>query len=272
MLLCQISDLHIKAPGALSYRVVDTAAYLQRCVQQIGTLKQRPDAVVITGDLVDFGRSDEYAHLKALLQPLDMPLYLIPGNHDDRDTLRASFPEHAYLRQMDGFIQYVVDLHPLRIVALDTTILGQSGGALCAERLAWLSARLDEEPRRPTVILMHHPPFVTGIGHMDAIGLANPRDLEVIVRRHPQIERILCGHLHRPIHVRFGGTIASTCASPAHQVVLDLAPDAPSQFVMEPPGFALHWWNEAVGLVSHTAFIGDFPGPYPFYEDGGLID
>ncbi len=201
-----------------------------------------------------------------------MPLYLLPGNHDERGALRDAFPDHAYLGQMDEFIQYAVDAGPLRLIALDTVIPGKGGGELCATRLAWLEARLAEAPGRPTLILMHHPPFATGIGHMDRIGFADPRPLEAIVRRHPAIERILCGHLHRPIQTRFGGTLASTCPSPAHQVVLDLAPDAASQFALEPPGYQLHLWREGAGLVSHTAFVGDFPGPYPFHESDALID
>jgi 3',5'-cyclic-AMP phosphodiesterase len=272
MLLCQITDLHIKTPGVLAYRVVDAAACLRRCVAHMLALKQRPDVVVITGDLVDFGRAEEYAHLRDLLEPLRMPVYLLPGNHDDRVVLRASFPEHAYLRQMDGFIQFVVDAGPLRLIGLDTVIPGQSGGELCAERLAWLDARLSEARQKPAVILMHHPPFRTGIGHMDKIGFANPEELGAIVRRHPQVERILCGHVHRSIQVRFGGTIASTCPGPAHQVALDLDPNAPSRFVLEPPGYQLHLWDERAGLISHTAFIGDFAGPYPFYKGSTLID
>lgn len=272
MLICQITDLHIKARGALAYRVVDTAAYLRRCIAHILAQRQQPDIVVITGDLVDSGRPEAYAHLRELLAPLSMPVYLLPGNHDDRDVLRVSFPDHACLRQMDRFVQYVVDAAPLRIIALDTVIPGQSGGELCAARLAWLEERLVEAPQTPTVILMHHPPFTTGIGHMDSIGFADPRPLEAIVSRHPQIERILCGHLHRPIHVRFGGTIASTCPSPAHQVALDLDPAARSQFVFEPPAYQLHLWEEGTGLISHTAFIGDFEGPYPFYDGEVLID
>ncbi|HSQ80937.1 MAG TPA: phosphodiesterase [Casimicrobiaceae bacterium] len=272
MLICQITDLHIKVPGALSYGVVDAAGYLRRCVAHVLALKQRPDIIVITGDLVDFGRGEEYAHLAELLQPLTMPVYLLAGNHDDREMLRVSFPAHAYLRQMDDFIQYAVDAGPLRLLALDSVIPGQSGGELCDRRIAWLDDRLSEAPDRPTVILMHHPPFSTGIGHMDQIGFANPADLADIVRRHPQVERILCGHLHRPIQARFAGTLASTCPGPAHQVALDLAPDAPSRFVLEPPGYQLHLWGERTGLISHTAFIGEFPGPYPFYHDGKLID
>ena len=275
MLICQISDLHIKTPGKLSYRVVDTSGMLKRCIDHILALKQAPDIVIATGDLTDFGRPDEYAHLRALLAPLSMPVYLIPGNHDLRENLVAAFPDHRYLAQSLPFIQYAIEDLPVRILAIDSVIAGASGGELCATRLAWLSQKLAEAPAKPTVIIMHHPPFRTFIGHMDDIGLdkTNGADgLKAIVERHPQIERILCGHLHRPIQVRWAGTLASTAPSPAHQVALDLSADAPSQFVMEPPAYQLHQWHPDTGLVSHTAFVGKFDGPYPFYAGDELID
>lgn len=263
-LACQISDLHIKRPGELSYRVVDCAAMLERGVEEILRLPQRPDVVLITGDLVDSGDASEYAHLRKLLAPLPMPFYLIPGNHDERGALRAAFSGHAYLRQWDRFIQYVIDGWPLRIVALDTVIPGEAGGRLCAERLEWLDRTLALETGRPTLVIMHHPPFPTLIAHMDSIGLEGSEALAEIIGRHPQVERVLCGHLHRPIEFRFAGTLASTCPSPAHQVALNLAPDAASAFKMEPPGFQLHAWRKGVGVVTHTACIGDYAGPYPF--------
>jgi 3',5'-cyclic-AMP phosphodiesterase len=271
-LLAQVSDLHIKAAGRLSYRVVDTAAMLRACIEHLLEQPQRPDAVAFTGDLTDFGRPEEYGVLRELLAPLDMPVYLIPGNHDERDALRDAFPDHAYLRQSRTFVQYVIEKHALRIVALDTLVPGEGRGELCAERLAWLDARLAEQPARPTVVLMHHPPFRTFIGHMDRQGLTGAEELAAVVRKHPQVERLLCGHLHRPIDARFAGTIASTAPSPAHQVALDLAADARSQFVMEPPGYRIHAYTPETGVVSHTAFIGTFAGPHPFYENGKLID
>ena len=170
-ILAQISDLHIKQPGKLSYRVVDCAAMLERCVQEVLRLPQLPDAMVITGDLVDFGRPEEYAHLRKLLSPLPMPYYLLPGNHDERGALRAAFADHAYLRQWQPYIQYAIDDWPLRIVALDTVIPGEGGGRVDTERLTWLDRTLAAAPQKPTVVLMHHPPFPTLIGHMDRIGL-----------------------------------------------------------------------------------------------------
>jgi 3',5'-cyclic AMP phosphodiesterase CpdA len=270
MIIAQISDTHIKSEGQLAYRRVDTAAYLERAVRHLLALQPRPDLVLGTGDLVDAGLPQEYARLRALLAPLTMPVYLIPGNHDDRGALAAAFPQHRYLPR-DGFMQYVIEEYPLRLVALDTLVPGKGGGLLCDERLAWLAARLDEAPARPTLIFMHHPPFLTGIAHMDRLGLENAEALGAVIRRHPQVEAIVCGHLHRPIQRRWNGTIALTSPSTAHQVALDLRPEGASAFVMEPPACLLHLWQPDTGLVTHTTYVGRFEGPYPFHEGGKLI-
>ena len=271
-LLAQVTDMHIKAGGKLSYRVVDTEGSLARCIAHLMKLPQRPDAVLFTGDLTDFGHADECANLRRLLDALPMPIYLMAGNHDEPEGLRAAFPKHEYLRQRTGHLDYVIDDHPVRLVALDSTIPHKSPGELRESQLAWLDETLSAARDKPTIVALHHPPFWTGIGHMDDQGLANPQALERVIFRHPQVERVISGHLHRAITARFGGTVASTCPSPSHQVVLDLADDAPSRFVMEPPQFQLHLWREGAGLVTHTISIGDFAGPYPFYENGKLID
>jgi 3',5'-cyclic AMP phosphodiesterase CpdA len=266
MLLAQITDLHIKRQGRLVYDRVDTARHLEAAVAQIAALSPRPDLVVATGDLTDAGHAEEYELLRHLLAPLPMPLLVLPGNHDARDALRAAFAGEGYLPR-SGFLRFVVEDWPLRLVALDTVVEGIHSGLLCAERLGWLDETLAAAPDRPTLILMHHPPFRTGIAQTDAVGLAGIEDLAAIVARHPQVERLLCGHVHRSIHMRFAGTIASTAPSTAHQLPLDLSPDGPETFVMEPPGYQLHLWDETAGLVSHTATVGDFAGPYPYLSE-----
>ncbi|HIC7209360.1 phosphodiesterase [Burkholderia stabilis] len=274
MLLAQISDLHIKRPGQLAYRRVDTAAALARCIAKLNALVPRPDAVLVTGDLTDFGNDDEYGHLRELLAPLEIPYYLMIGNHDDRAGLRRAFPDRAELH--DGeFVQYALDVGAVRVLALDSQVPGASYGDLCDARLAWLAAQLDAARDRPVIVALHHPPFASGIGHMDALRLAPAAaaKLDALLRGYPNIERVLCGHVHRSMFTRFGGTLASAVPAPAHQVAFDLRDDAPSAFRLEPPAFAVHRYAPDTGMTSHHVYVDEGAGPYPFYEPTGeLVD
>ena len=263
MLVAHITDTHITSPGTRFYGIVDTAGALTRAIAAINRLDPAPDLVVLTGDLVESGKPEEYAHLRSLLAPLRMPLLAIPGNHDARDPMREAFAGDAYLPR-HGFLNYAIEGYPMRIIGLDTLTPGEGGGAVCSERLRWIDDALAAAPDQPTLVLMHHPPFITGIRRMDQLGLDGSAALAEVIRRHPQVERILCGHLHRPIEARFAGTVAGTAPSTAHQIVLNLRPDARVSFAFEPPGYQLHFWREDSGLVTHTASIGDWSGPY-FY-------
>lgn len=257
MLLCQISDMHIVRAGTLAYGKVDTPRLLERCVRQILTLPRRPDALVATGDLTDHGTPEEYGLLRELLAPLAMPIYLLAGNHDERRALQAAFPEQPHLRGDDGFVQYVVEDGPVRLVVLDTVIPGRDGGELCARRLQWLDRTLAADDR-PTIVAQHHPPLVAGLSVMDAQTLADPAAEAAVIRRHPHVERIISGHYHRTFQARFAGTVASVCGSTAQQLVLDLVPGAELRLTYEPPSFQLHLWTGDT-LVSHTAVVGDYP-------------
>ncbi len=264
MIIGQITDLHIAPPGHRVDRRYRTAWHLERAVTHIQALAQPPDVLLLTGDLVEEGTAAEYERLVDLLAPLAMPLYAIPGNHDTRAGLRAAF---AGLPGEDrDFVQYTVDDHAVRLIALDTLIPGEPGGELCAARLDWLEARLAEALEAPTMILMHHPPFLTGLAAMDRngshLGLKGAERLGAIVARHRQIVRIVSGHIHRPISVSWHGTTASVAPSTAHQIALDLG-DGAITTVMEPPALQLHVWMPGHGLVTHTSYIGDYPAPPP---------
>ena len=129
------------------------------------------------------------------------------------------------------------------------------------------TARWPQAPDTPTLIGMHHPPFICGIGHMDAINLRDADAFAAVIARHPQVRRIVCGHHHRPVVAQVAHAIASIAPSVAHQVELDLSPGAAGAFVLEPPAFQIHTWSDAGGFVSHTALVESFPGPFPFTLD-----
>ena len=264
MLIAQLSDIHLRPEGELLFDRIDTASYLERAVAHVMRLDPRPDIAIMTGDLVEAGKPEEYANLRRLIAPLPMPVYVIPGNHDAREPLRAAFADKGYF-PASGFLQYAVEGWPIRLIALDTLVEGKGHGELCAERLAWLEARLGEQPDKPTMLFMHHPPFDCGIETFDKSRLLDGGDrLPALVRRHGNIERATCGHVHRPIQVRWAGTMASIAPSTAHQATLDLHEHSRLTMMMEPPAIALHQWRPNTGLVTHVSYIGDFDGPKPF--------
>lgn len=257
-LVAQISDFHIVERGQLLLDAIDSAAFLRAAVDHLNRLDPAPDVVVATGDLVNDGRPAQYANLRELLTPLHHPLRLVPGNHDDRDALRAEFPDHDEVGT-DGFVDYVVE-GPVRVVALDSTRFPEPGGCLDDGQLAWLDRTLAQAPATPTIVAVHHPPFPTGIEHMDAMGFdpASAAALGDVIGRHRQVERVQSGHLHRSITTRWHGTTAATAPGVAHAVALDLQ-GGPAAWNREPPACVLHWWTPATGLVSHVQAIGAYP-------------
>jgi 3',5'-cyclic AMP phosphodiesterase CpdA len=260
VLIAQISDLHIQErPGPDGVMAVD---HLERAIDGLNRFEPRPDLVLVTGDLANNGRPAEYAMLRAAIGKLEIPYLLIAGNHDSREPLREAFPEHTYLRSGGEFIQYVDDTWPVRIVALDTTVPGRHHGVLCPARLQWLSDRLAEKPGQPTLVIMHHPPFDTGIRPMDALGVLEGREeFARIIGRHSNIERVLCGHMHRSIVCRVGNTLASTCPGTAHQVELDLRDAGRLTSNAEPPGYHVHWVRPGA-TVTHHAVVGHLASPF----------
>ncbi|ROP61918.1 3',5'-cyclic AMP phosphodiesterase CpdA [Enterobacter sp. BIGb0383] len=270
--LAQISDLHIKAGGRLSYRKVDTLGALKAAVARLNSLTPRPDAVAITGDLTDFGTPEEYAAVRAVLDTLTLPWFAIAGNHDSRPAFRDAFRDCDWLNPQAEFIQWCVDRFPVRLIGLDSTVAEQPWGELCPARLAWLQEQLAAAPEKPTIVMLHHHPFISGIDHMDRQNLRDADALANVLADAPQVLRILCGHVHRFMVSQLGSTIVCSAPGTSHQVTPDFAPDGPSTFSLEPAGFLLHRWSAVNGIATHYCPIGQFDGPWPFYDQNGLID
>ena len=235
MLIAQISDTHILAPDSDHPAADRRAENLKRCVADINRLS--PDAVIFTGDTVQHGAADEYARLKALLAPLEAPLYVIPGNRDDRDALRAAFGDLDYLPADGGFLHYTVEHHAVRLVAIDSTAPGERKGVFCPARRARLDQVLDSAADRPTVLFIHHPPFDIGDHYIG--GYRRPEDaaaLAEVVGRHAQVARLLCGHVHCPTERHWAGTVATTMPS----VAVDVRKEVDEAVARERPIYLLH--------------------------------
>ena len=258
-LVAQITDIHLGFaqgdPQELNHlRLDQVLAALRAMVPQ-------PDLLLMTGDLADAGDDDlSYARLRDATIGLPFPVHAALGNHDSRAAFVRNFPE---TRSAEGFVQYTIEAHPLRIIILDTLEEGRHGGGFCETRAAWLGARLAEQPQRPTLIALHHPPTESGLSWIgenpEAAWIAR---LEGAVSGHSNIVALVAGHLHRPMVSRFAGTILAVCAATAPQLAPDLgtidprAPDGRPMIVEEPPAFALHLWTGR-SLVTHFATAED---------------
>ncbi|HTR87307.1 MAG TPA: phosphodiesterase [Reyranella sp.] len=264
MLIAQLSDPHVRPQGMLYQGVVDSNAMFRAAIAQVNGLDPQPDVVLLTGDLVDKGTLDEYEMLRGLLAPLRAPFLAIPGNHDEREAFRWTFFDQPHTPS-EGPINYVADgFGPLRIVAVDVTLPGLHHGDFDEDHAQWLDRVLAAEPERPTLIMLHHPPFECSVPYMDTYICRNGERLKDVVARHPTVERIVCGHVHRHMQLRFGGTLLCTAPSTTTAIALQFRPDAEPQSCVEPPAFLLHHWRPEVGLITHLLPIGTFAGPYPF--------
>jgi 3',5'-cyclic-AMP phosphodiesterase len=264
MLIAQISDPHVCGRGLLYKGVSDSNAKLGNAIEHLHSLDRRPDLVLFTGDLVDEGNADEYAMVREILRELTIPYLVIPGNHDDREDFRAAFSDHAYL-PMQGPLHYCVDSHAVRIVGLDTCPPGKHHGELDSSSLNWLTHTLESDRDKPTLVMMHHPPFTCGIPYLDQYRYIQADALGEILGSFSNIEAVLCGHVHRPMARRWAGTVVIACPSTTTEIALQLSPDSEPRSYLGPPACVLHLWSPVSGLVSHTSYIGKYPGPFPFF-------
>lgn len=256
MLIAQITDVHIgfdrDNPEELNMR------RLRAVVARLVDGPNRPDLLLMSGDLTESGDAESYARLAEAVSGCPFPVWAMAGNHDERDALLAAFPRTPC---ESGFVQYVLDLGGLRLVVVDTLEPGRHGGAFCEHRVAWLRATLAADTATPTVIAMHHPPFESGIIWLDSAA-SEPwiARFERAATGFPQLKGIIAGHLHRSIHTQWNGLSISVCPSTAPAVALDLSPidedrpDGRELITDEPPGYALHRWD-GQRLITHIESI-----------------
>jgi len=251
VLIAQISDTHILAPTSDHPAAHLRAESLRLCVADIN--REQPDAVILTGDTVQFGQSEEYARLRELLAPLQAPLYAIPGNRDDKNALVDAFPDVPF--SSDGeYVHYTVEDHDLRLVGIDSTSSGERKGVFCTERQAWLDATLSDQPDRATLLFIHHPPFDIDDHYIG--GYRRPEEaaaLETVVSRHSQVIGLLCGHVHCLVEREWAGTQARVMPS----IAVDVRKGVDENVARQRPVYLLHYLSDDTGLVSKVQVVNE---------------
>lgn len=214
---------------------------LEAAVDAVLELHPRPDAVLVSGDLVNDPAAGEYERVAEALAPLPMPVHLLAGNHDDAGLMRERFPTAYSTGAPPEPYRYSTDCGGLRLIACDTTLGGREEGSLEGERREWLERELAAEPGLPTIVAMHHPPLITGLTALDAIGLpsADRAALAELLAANPQVLRVVCGHVHRGAFGVLGGCGIFTCPATDLQAPLEIGMQE-IHLVRGPPAVALH--------------------------------
>lgn len=242
--LAQISDTHVRADDGGK-----AASQLKRAIAQ--AKDYGADVILVTGDLVNDEREDEYAVFAEAIANPPAPLYLMTGNHDERGLIRRMFADHRYLPR-EGAMHFTIEDFPVRIVALDDLVPGETHGLLRRSGAEWLESALSVERGKPTIVALHHPPFLTHDLLFDKIGLLDAEEFANVIARHRQVLRVICGHHHR---VAIGQAAhAPVIVAPSSSWTYGLAIDDSQQIApktAEQPGWMLHAWTPSGGLASH---------------------
>lgn len=272
MLIAHLTDPHIGLdPGPLAGHVDPTAA-LRRALAHVRALQPAPDVLLLSGDLTDAGRPQDYQIIAELLQrELPAPadggprVLAIPGNHDLRASALQMLPQAmAPAADAPGGLACVRATHGgLHFIGLDTVVPGAPHGELGDAQLDWLQRSLQACAGQPVLIFMHHPPLVSGMAAMDACGLLRGRaELSRLVAAHGGVQAIVAGHMHRTIVGQLGGAPVVVAPSTSHQLALDLRPDAPLALQLEPPMIGLYRWTPQDGIACHFSYVQPFGEPY----------
>lgn len=269
MRILQISDFHLRGDGKLSFQVVDTASFLKSTkahLEHVFSLDgQKPDMIVVTGDIADSGDEKAYLMVYEALSSFNVPVYAVPGNHDRRDRMVRILKGWTIPNpQTAPFLCYAVQTEEARLLFLDTLNPGSHAGHMREAELAWLDNELQSNKNVPTLIFMHHPPFITGLPAMDE-PFENREQLRTALMKAPWA-RLCCGHMHRPIFTVWAGVPCVTAPAASMQIELDFTPEGGDTFRMETPGYLLHDFEDGV-FNTHVCQIykkTEFDGPYPF--------
>lgn len=236
IVFAQLSDIHLDG-GERS------AARARAVMDHVNASTGPIDAVLVTGDIADHGALEEYRLAREILKS-PYPVFDCPGNHDVRAAYREGLlgvpPSEAPINQAHEVSGAVFAM-------CDSSIPGQGAGFLAAETIEWLDGVLTDAADRPAFVCFHHPPAELGLPLVDAIRQHGEDRLADVVRRHPNVVALLCGHTHTAAATTFAGRPLHMAPGVVSTSLLPFEPggdrgwdDGGPLRYDTPPSFALH--------------------------------
>ncbi|WP_433054961.1 metallophosphoesterase [Dactylosporangium sp. CS-033363] len=235
-LIAHVSDTHIDGSRRSIDRTTAVVDYL------LGL--QRPvDAVLLTGDLADHGRAEEYEQLQVLFGRLDVPKLYLPGNHDERA---------AFVAAGLGPLNRVERVGDAVFALVDSTIPGKDEGFIEDATLDWLDAALAGET--PAFVCFHHPPVTLEHTFADPMRQFGEERLEAVIRRHPNVVAVLCGHFHTPTVTTFAGVPLVIAPGIKSTLIMPWERETVEMDMADRPALVMHHYTRS-RLTSHYRIL-----------------
>ncbi|MGV8912667.1 MAG: phosphodiesterase [Rhodoglobus sp.] len=208
-----LSDTHFLAGGGRLYDSLDSEKKLRQLFAELEASGSRPEAIIFTGDLADKGDEAAYRELRTIVEPaaerLGARVVWVMGNHDDRASFSAHLLDEA---ATEAPIDRVIDINGLRIISLDSTVVGHHHGHVTDAQLLWLQNVLATPAPHGTILAMHHPPVPAVLDLAVTVELRGQKELAAVIRG-SDIRSIIAGHLHYSTAATFAGIPVSVASA-----------------------------------------------------------
>ncbi|MEG0011579.1 MAG: PQQ-binding-like beta-propeller repeat protein [Muribaculaceae bacterium] len=160
------------------------------------------DVVVLAGDLTNEGSDEQLKNIKAILDGIKKPLYVIPGNHENNWSQSAT----KTFNDLWGNDRFVAEVDDIVIVGINCGPYMKMGdGHIKQEDLSWLDKTLAEHVKAgKRVLSVNHYPIMAD--------LDNCNDYVKILQKYPVMAHI-CGHYHTFRQYKGGDIDALMCRS-----------------------------------------------------------
>ncbi|EAY26105.1 metallophosphoesterase [Microscilla marina] len=186
-----LSDLHLYKYKDFMYH--EHHPYQSFC-NVVDLLKQEDtlDFILITGDIAAKQEKESYFHVDELLAPLGTPYYWLPGNHDSAVLMKRIAPK-VQVQNTNVF-----ETKGTRFILLDSTDRQEKAvaGFLPDDELRFLEKSLAEATNTSTIIALHHQLLATPGSWTNNLGVTNKNDFYKIIDACPQVQAVICGHIH----------------------------------------------------------------------------
>jgi len=245
LLLAHVSDVHLDGSAVRAERARRVAAYL-------AALPRPVDAVLLTGDIADHGRPEEYAEARELIGALPGPVLTCPGNHDVRAAYRSGLLGRP---AADGPVNEAHRVGGAVIAMCDSSVPGRPEGYLDDATLTWLDEVIGGAPEgAPVFVCFHHPPVALHSTYVDPIRQFGEERLAAVIGRHERVVALLCGHAHTPAATTFAGRPLLVAPGVVSTLRLPWERDDPLDYDL-PPAIAFHVLGDDGRLTTHYRVV-----------------